>query len=234
MKKLINIYFFGLIFLIISCKSRTQSQDVSILLDQTEDYFIYPTLDELREISILTKSDKNSELIRLKTINETGFNIFSEISIPAVTSEFFNNDFKRKAELKNYFLDINEGIEDFNLRKKEAKGSFIYKVIVEELIRLSASGANYKKLIIVSDCMENSSLSNFYNSDIFIQLSQDPNRLMEKFQKMYPLPNMSDIEVILIYQPRNRLEGEKFEIVSNFYKQLFKEHGCTLNAMSNL
>lgn len=234
MKKFQNLYLLVIIILICSCKTRTQSQDVSILLDQTEDFFIYPTLDELRGISLLTKSDKNSELIRIKTINETGFNIYSDIRISGITNEYFNNDFKRKSELKKYFLNINEKIEEFNSKKKESNGSIIYKVIVEELTRLSYSNANHKKLIIVSDCMENSPLSNFYNPDTFNKLSHNSSELLDDFEKMYHMPNISDIEVILINKPRDRVEGQKFEIVSNFYKQIFEKHGGKLCVVTNL
>lgn len=217
-----------------SCGYEPITQEISVVSDQTEKYFEHISFDEFKGISILSENINNGECIRIQPITEMGFHAVNECCIAPVNNPLFGNEHNRKKEIENYFTEIEKIFAETATGKSEKEGSVIFKVLADELNRLSQSTADTKILIAVTDGMENSALANFYDPSTFNQLQNNPNLLREKFQKKYPLPDLTGIDIDIIYKPTNREDSEKFEIVSGFYKSLFESFGAYVTVRGSL
>lgn len=101
--------------------------------------------------------------------------------------------------------------------RAKRNGSVIFKILSEELNRLNKSDADSKVLIINSDLMENSFID-FTNSVNANRIKKTPNEIEEQLIEKYPLGDLKDINIYIIYKPLNKWDSERFEIVSGFYK----------------
>jgi hypothetical protein len=217
-----------------SCGYEIVTQEISVVSDQTEEYFTHISFSEFKEISTLSENINNGECIRIQPITEMGFHEVNECSIAPVIKPLFGNEHNRKKEIESYFAKIEKIFFEIDSGKSEKDGSVIFKVLADELNRLSQSTADTKILIAVTEGMENSALANFYDPSIFNQLQNNPNLMREKFLKKYPLPDLSGIEIYFIYKPISREDSEKFEIVSGFYKSLFESLGAYVTVRGSL
>lgn len=217
----------------LSCNNKPYSQDISILADQTEEYFKHFTVDEIRKVSMLKVSENNSEYFRIQPLTESGFNEVKSFKLDPVISLLMGNDYERENEIRNYFSSIDSAFTELRAGRQERLGSVIYKIMSEELNRLSESKADKRILIINSDLMEKSFI-NFYDSTIFYRIKNTPDQLQKTLLKKYPLNDLSGIEVWIIYKPINKTDSEKFEIISDFYKLLLKSCGANVNVRGNL
>ncbi len=217
-----------------SCGSETITQDTSILLDQTEDYFIHISFDEFMAISVTAENINNGERARIQPITESGFHAVEEFEIEKVENTLLGNDYRRKKEIESYFEKIKKSLAQLDSGKSNKDGSVIFKSMVEELNRLSLSKAEIKQLIVCTDGIENSSLANFYDPATFRLLENNPEILQKQFIEKYPLQDLSGIHIYIIYKPLNRTDSERFEIVSNFYKSLFESYGANVTISGSL
>lgn len=217
-----------------SCGHKPVTQEISVVSDQTEEYLVHISFNEFKGISTLSENINNGECIRIQPITEMGFHAINECSIASVNNPLFGNEHNRKKEIEEYFAKIEKIFAEIDSGKSEKEGSVIFKVIADELNRLSQSTAATKILIAVTDGMENSALANFYDPATFLQLQNNSKLLREKFLKKYPLQDLTGIEIYIIYKPINREDSEKFEIVSGFFKSLFESFGAHVTVSGSL
>lgn len=217
-----------------SCGHDPVTQEISVVSDKTEDYFVYISFDDFKEISIVSENGNNGECIRIQPITEMGFHEVNELNIAPVNNPVLGNEHNRIKEIEEYFAKIEKIFAKIDTGKSEKEGSVIFKVIADELNRLSRSTADTKILIAVTDGMENSALANFYDPGTFLQIQNNPELLREKYLKKYSLLDLTGIDIYLIYTPLNREDSERFEIVSAFYKSIFESFGAQITVGGSL
>lgn len=216
-----------------ACTTKPYSQEISIIVDQTETYFRHFTLDELRKVSAITCSENNGEHISFHPITEFGFNEEKSFKLDPVENLLMGNDFEREREVLEYFSGIDSTVTEFKNGKEERIGSVIYKILAEELNRLNESMADKRILIINSDLMEKSFID-FYSYATFSELQRNPEKIQKVLLEKYTLKDLTGIEVYIIYMPIDKSDSEKFEIVSDFYKVLLQSHGAKVNVKGSL
>jgi hypothetical protein len=216
------------------CDEESRTQDITIINDQTEIYFNGVSFDDYKRVSILSSNLNNGEHLHLGNFTETGFNKFYDFQIEVIENPLNGNDYLRKQEIDSFYANVLEAFLALDSTGKEQKGSVIYKVIAEELNRLSESKANEKILIINSDLYEKSSLADFYLTDTLASIVKHPETMMRVFQDKYPLKNLQGIKVYIIYEPLNQEDSNKFELVSGFYKNLLTSRGAVVSIQGSL
>lgn len=216
-----------------ACEAEPITQDLSVLLDQTEEHFTHVTVDDIAKKSVITESIANGESIRILSITELGFNTVEVFKIGAVTNVLLDNDFERDGLVTKYFTDIDSVLTGLQSERRERTGSVIYKILAGELNRLSASSADRKLLIINSDLMEKSFI-NFYSTTIFNQTKNEPAKIMDTLIKRYPLKSLQGIEIYIVYKPTDKSDSERFEIISGFYENFLESLGAKVFVGSDL
>ncbi len=220
------VYFSG-------CKSEPVTQDVSIVLDETEEYFTHISIEQFKEISALTENKSYGESVRIQPITEFGLNDIKSFKIDPVPNKLLGNDYTKKAELNNYYSEIEKTLTELHKGKHERTGSVIYKIMSEELNRLSDSKADRKVLIINSDLMEKSFVD-FYSAVNFNQLRAQQEKMQSVLIEQYPLKKLNGIEIHIVYSPLDKSDNARFEIISGFYKNWFENLGARVFIQSNL
>ena len=90
---LIPILFTASVFL--SCSNNKTSQEIYVMLDQTELYFNHLTIDQIKDFSTLKKDVDRGEIIHVQGITELRRTDKATISIPYYNS-ILGNEIKRK------------------------------------------------------------------------------------------------------------------------------------------
>jgi hypothetical protein len=216
-----------------SCNPKPISKDTSIVLDLTSVHFSHILLNDFKKKSIISKNVNNSEAMRIQGITEFGFNEVKSFMVDSVSSTLLSNDYERKHNIKNYYSNIDSALLELSNNKEERVGSVIFKIISEELNILSKSKANKKMLIINTDLMEKSFID-FYAQDIFNEIVNQPTHIQNLLIGKYPLNKLNGIEIYILYKPIDKMDSERFEIVSDFYKLLFESYGAHVFIGSNL
>lgn len=217
----------------LSCNPKPISQDISIVLDLTSANFSHILLNDFIKKSIISKNVNNSEAVRLQGITEFGFNEVKSFMIDSVSSNLLSNDYERKHEIKKYNSNIDSVLLELGKSKKERAGSVIFKILSEELNILSKSKADKRILVINTDLMEKSFID-FYDQDIFNEIVNQPKHIQNLLIEKYPLNKLSGIEIYILYKPIDKIDSERFEIVSDFYKIFLESYGAHVSIGSNL
>lgn len=224
MKKLVKLLGIAFYFsLCLSCRTNSKTQELSIVVDDTEKYFPHFSINEVRKISCISRNEWNGEKIRINCITELGFNKVRNFSIDKVDNRLYANEFDRRQDTARYFNNIDSVIAEFSHDRQTRNGSVIYKTVAEELDRLSKSKADKKVMVINSDMFENSWIS-FYNPTTMDSLRFGSKEMERTFYNMYPFGDLTNVDIYLIYQPQNVEDSKRFEIVSGFYKSFFERH----------
>ena len=216
-----------------SCNPKPISQDISIVLDLTSANFSHISLNDFKKKSIISKDVNNSEAVRIQGITEFGFNEVKSFMLDSVSSALLSNDYERKHEIKKYYSNIDSELLELSKNKKERVGSVIFKIISEELNILSKSKADKRMLVINTDLMEKSFID-FYDQEIFNELVNQPKHIQNLLIEKYPLNKLNGIEIYILYKPIDKMDSERFEIVSDFYKMLLESYGANVFIGSNL
>ncbi|HRF75744.1 MAG TPA: hypothetical protein PLJ00_03295 [Chitinophagales bacterium] len=216
-----------------ACEAEPITQDISILLDQTEEHFTHVSVEDIAKKSVITESITNGESIRILSITELGFNAVSVFRMDVVTNVLLDNDFERDSLVVTYFTDIDSALSGLLLERRERTGSVICKILAGELNRLSASSVDRKLLIINSDLMEKSFID-FYSTTIFNQIKNEPAKIMDTLIKRYPLKSLQGIEIYIVYKPTDKSDSERFEIISGFYENFLESLGAKVFVGSDL
>ena len=233
----IDKYIYALLIIsavhISSCNPKPISQDISIVLDLTSANFSHISLNDFKKKSIISKDVSNSEAVRIQGITEFGFNEVKSFMLDSVSSALLSNDYERKHEIKKYYSNIDSELLELSKNKKERVGSVIFKIISEELNILSKSKADKRMLVINTDLMEKSFID-FYDQEIFNELVNQPKHIQNLLIEKYPLNKLNGIEIYILYKPIDKMDSERFEIVSDFYKMLLESYGANVFIGSNL
>lgn len=216
------------------CGKVPQSSMQTIILDNTEETYVHITFEELKGISALKDNLSNGEVIRLLPITEFNYPVVVQHQLEPVGSQLLGNEVRRGQEVKTYWEEIEADLHEISGGKKARNSSVIFPVIFRELEQLSQSDALTKRLIVYSDLMEKSEVADFYSGSQFKQIAEHPDKFIQEIEAKHPLPDLTGIEVYLVYQPANDLDNIRFEITSRLYKTLLETKGAKVHISANL
>lgn len=200
----------------------------TIIHDQTEEYFRYPSFKEFVETSGLSENINNGEIVKLVPIVESGFVKTFEYTIKPIIHPIFSNEPTRGDDVDSFFSTIQPAWNEMDSGKEDKNGSAIFKAIVEEANRMHSLEADIKQMYIITDGMENSALASFYDSRTFEMIECLSDTLIRQFITKYPLSDLTGIDMYFMYTPLDRSDGERYEVVFAFYKKLFEEYGANV------
>ena len=106
--------------------------------------------------------------------------------------------------------------------------SIIYRNIARECSLLSKSNARNRYLIIFSDFLEHSEIS-FYDSRTIEILKADPEAMQRRLEATEPMPDISGMNVWLIFSAGTYEENSRYMTVARFYRHLLESHGGTVH-----
>lgn len=233
----IDIHIYALLILsavlFSSCNPKPITQEISIVLDLISTNFSHISLNDFKKKSIISKNVNNSEAVRIQGITEFGFNQIKSFMLDSVSIALLSNDYERKHEIKKYYTNIDSALLELSKNKKERVGSVIFKILSEELNILSKSKADKRILVINTDLMEKSFID-FYDQDIFNEIVNQPKHIQNLLIEKYPMNKLKGIEIYILYKPIDKIDNERFEIVSDFYKIFLESYGAHVSIGSNL
>lgn len=216
-----------------SCENKSKAHDQVIAIDLTEDRFKGISSSTFKKLSALTKNSMNGESTRLVPITELGFNKTYDISIQKDTSLLMGNDFERADLVNDYFSQVDTSLKLLMRDKHDRSGSVIFKVLVEELNKLSESKADLRTAIFNTDLMENSFI-NFYDTAMMNLIKFQPDKIKAKLLKRYPLKRLNGIEIYFVYLPKDVPDSIRYEDLSLFYKRMFESFGAKVHIVGTI
>lgn len=224
------IFIFGLTFL--SCKDQIPTQEIYVMLDQTETYFNHLSIDQIRNISVLKNNINQGEIIHIQGITELSRTDIARISIQSF-NPLLGNEIERKNHVDQYFSRIDSVLNLMQARRAQRDGSSILIPLFDNLNALSESIAQSRKLIINSDLYENMlNIDPDYNLYELIQLDKD--KTSSEFLNRIPLKDLKGIEIIILYLPTDKLDDSKFEMLSVFYKSMLESRGAKVKITGSI
>lgn len=230
-------YFFTLLIFsavcFSSCDEKPKVHSLTIVSDLTEDHFKGIAISEFKKVSALTKNSMNGELARMIPITELGFNQSYEVAIQKDSSLLMGNDYERTDLVNGYFSKIDSCLKILIGEKHARSGSVIFKVLTEELNRLSESTADSKTAIFNTDFIEKSFI-NFYDTATMNAIRKHPDTIKQKLLKRYPLKRLKGVEIYFAYLPKDIQDSERYEVLSQFYKKMFESFGAKVHIVGTI
>jgi hypothetical protein len=206
--------------------------EITIMVDNTEEsgnrYELAPK-EELWKLLMPENQKYRSGIINWVQINNVSLNQQKTIEIPKENDEATRLQQKRVRE--KFMKSLDSAYKYFLAPSVGTKSSAIYRCVCRELKQLNSSTANHKILIILSDMIEFSSDADFYHVT--------PNSvsiLVDKLnQTGISLPNNpKNMEVIILFQPKNEIMDAKFNNAMLVWGKLFTDHNISFTIKSNL
>ncbi len=239
--KMKGLPFYIIIIAIISsallfsaCNSGQTISEQSVLIDQTEDTFLVkPDQSHHKNLFELKDDLWSGKRFRVIAINDVDFNpVFQAEILPAC--EYLSNYYKRKRELTNFYVEVDSALGKVLENSAGKTSSSIYIPLTMELNRLFQSKADEKTLVIYSDLMEHTSLISFYEKAVLKLMNTNPDSLRKILEQEGNLPDLSSIQIHIVYQPRDANESAVFRQVADFYQDWFESKGAKVNIGANL
>jgi len=216
-----------------SCGEKLITHDLTVISDLTEAHFKGFTLSEIRKVSAVSQNSLNGESVRIISITELGFNKTYEYSIKKDSSLLMGNDYERTDFINLYLSQIDTSLKNIQSEKKIRSGSVIFKVMSEELNRLSNSKSDRRTFLINTDFMEMSFI-NFYDTEVLNTILEHPETVKSILLKKYPLELLNSIDIFFVYLPKDKTDSNRYEIVSEFYKKMFESFGARVHIVGSI
>jgi len=225
----------GALTLLYSCNSTNEYKVIaSLMIDKTEVFLLaQPDADAIKQLLPADKDNWQGYRFRQQIISDVNDNpIYQEDLAPSC--EYLSNIYDKTDEVQKFFLGIDTALQKTKSVSLGKTRSSIYAPMVKELNHLAESEAKHKVLVIYSDMMENSYLSNFYEKSIIKELQNTPEEIQQQFEKAVSIGDLKGIEIYIIYQASNNEESRVFTIVSKFYKKLLEDKGAKVSITANI
>ncbi|MBK7233821.1 MAG: hypothetical protein IPH93_16560 [Saprospiraceae bacterium] len=219
--------------MLLSCNGNEITQSITFIPDLTEDYFTGFTGKDIRKMSSITSNSNNGENLRIVPVTDIGFNQSFELQLPKIDNILMSNNYNRVYETSDYFKQVDSVLLKFMTDTITRNSSVIFKILSEELNSLSESLSDRKLLVTNTDFMEKSFI-NFYETGSLQFIQEKPKALDSILLQKYPLNDLSGIEVIFVYLPLNRIDSERCEIISGFYKRLLESKNARVKIVGSL
>jgi hypothetical protein len=225
--------FISLFF--ISCNTcERKSSEISILHDWTEVQLAKPSHDEIISLFGLDSNKWNAAVLHYTFLTDVSYNRQTTISLADGGSRLLSSSFTRDKEVQRFTDSIRTFFQSIEKDTAGRPHSSIYLPLVSELTRLAASPAITKILLVYSDLMENENSLSFYDKKTLSLMRTDSSQVIKMLEAKAQLPDLTGIEIHLIFQPENATQDERFQLVSGFYASLLESHGASVTIAANV
>ena len=82
--------------------------------------------------------------------------------------------------------------------------------------------------------MENDLQESLYSKEQLKQLKNSPEVFREKLESRKSLPDLSGIEIHIVFLPKDKEDDNEFQIVSDFYRKMLEAKGARVFISANL
>jgi len=225
--KSFNKFLSFVVCLMLGCNSNPVQnvRSITLLIDKT-DPAPGPKAADITDQLRLNENLWQGMTIKIASISDRDLNDSKSIVLQP-EDKWTNNITIRQAEINHFTKELGTALNEGN-PTKALDHSIIYRNILNELNALSTSQAKERYLAIYSDLMENSDID-FYKGDTFQLLRKSPNKITKQLEQSGQLPNLSGIEIWLIYSPQTYEANNTYMVVARFYKHLLESHGATVH-----
>jgi hypothetical protein len=217
-----------------SCSSDAiDGKTVSVLRDITETTFLaQPDYKSIAPTLGLEENIWRSSTFRYGTLSSLQHTKRMEYSLNGEWS-LLGNEIERRGKVKTFLNDVKNSLQ-VSTDSTEHKFSSIWLPIVEEIALLQNKPSGI--LFIFSDIAENSEL--FYSISKSEQklLENSPDEVKQRFLNaaLKIRDGMGNVEVVIVYQPKNRIEDSYFSLMKGLYSDIFDELSIPVTFVTNL
>lgn len=226
MNKLIYLAVYAV--LAAGCTQQYSSQgnydiEMAVLIDVTDHHLIYPDANTLLEFAGITTDTYKGINITLTTITDGDYTETATCKLPYENSLMANKD-RRKQKVMQFSKELSSQLTRLTKRDsiKKAK-SIVFRTCARALNTLSKNSAPHKVCIIYSDLSEHSNVS-FYDPETQEKLDKDPIAIATVLERQYPLEDLNNISVFLVYKAPTYSENEAYIKRSQVFEHIFKNH----------
>ncbi len=208
--------------------------EYAVLIDETDSSFAVPDISQVI-IDLGLDTDMWAGInFSLARITDVSYVPYSSIVLGKGGNRLASNQYARKREVIAFKTRLSELLDSVKNDTPGKPNSSVYLPLVNELTRLANSNAERKVFSVFSDLMENRPSLSFYNPQTFALLHSNPAVIEAKLFSHAKLPDLTGIEVRLIYQAQDAKDDAVFQIVSDFYKKLLESKGAKVTISANL
>ena len=211
-----------------------KTTEISVLRDVTDKHLAQPNADEIIKLFDLTGLHKwNGAIFRFSNVSDITYSPVSETKVEP-NYEWSSNEIERVKEIQTFNETISEIIGQSKNDSIGRDHSSVFLPIFHALQRLSESKSYRRVLIVYSDLLENNMDVSLYEGGMVnvAQLNKDSLGLIIQNEPL--LPNLTGIEVYLIYQAADAEKDKEYRIISDFYKSLLENKGAKVVISGNL
>lgn len=216
------------------CDPQNKLIKISVLQDLTEVQIAQPSADEIIALFDLDSNKWNAAVFRFALLTDVSYNRQTTISLADGGSRLLSSSFTRDKDVQRFIDSIRTFFQSIEEDTAGRPHSSIYLPLVSELTRLATSPATSKILLVYSDLMENEMSLSFYDKKIQSLMRTDSAQIIAMLEAKATLPDLTGIEVHLIFQPKDAAQDELFQLVSVFYASLLESHGATVKIAANV
>lgn len=220
---------------VIGCISENRpTAEFAVLIDETDSSFAVPDAKQVITTIGLDTDMWTGVNFNLARITDVSYVPHSRIVLSKGGNRLASNQYARKREMATFEMKLTELLDSVKNDEPGKPNSSVFFPLVNELVRLASSEADKKMLIVYSDLRENRPSLSFYDPETFALLQSDPGKIETKLFAEAKLPDVTGIEVLLIYHPRNAEDDATFRVVSGFYKTLLESKGAKVTISASL
>lgn len=206
---------------------------VGIYIDQTDSFNRAVTARDILAILNPNKYLWGEINVHLTTVTD---NNYEEVSVVTLQSKnmLFSNPYSRKEEITVFGDSLTNALFQIRAKPIGRPNTILYEPIVREANRLARTKAERKYLIVESDLSEHSPLFSVYSPKDSLLLETNMDSVSRRLQNEWGLSDLSGLQVFLVYQPKGRLDNERFFLMSALLKKIFEQAGATVTIGANL
>lgn len=209
------------------------STAVSVVGDISDPGLIHVSPQEITSLySLHDNTLYNGYIYRMHFIGATDNPITQHKVEPA--SWLWGSEYERIAKLRAFRTQITNEITKLEQQEFERQtNSRILQTLRTEMEYMAQVKAKEKKIVLLSDLYENDSY-NMYEPSALRLAEADPEAVAAKLDEIVPLPDVPNLVVFIVFQPKTHEAQVKFEIAAKVFTILLQKHGATVKVAPNL
>lgn len=193
----------------------------SILYDITDPLLAVPDADELVPAMDIADPDKTL-VVRYANLTDVDYNKVRELVRPQRQTGLLANEVSEKKRQRQFKKDVRVLFGERDSLEPAPHSSVFLPIISELRYLASLPRKHTKHVIIYSNLIENSDLISFYRPQGIYLLDHRPEILLERYmEKTQGLPPISNINVQIIFIPRDQAENVRFRNIAGLYQKVF-------------
>jgi hypothetical protein len=202
--------------------------DMAIIRDITDPMVAVPNVEDITAPLGLKANPWQSIRIHVTTISDKDINDVSVVTLEA-ENRWTGNITLRKATIEQFKKRLAQCLAI--TPNKTLPYSIVYRAVARQANSLAISTARKRYLLVYSDLRENSNL-NFYNPETVELVCRNPALVAKKLTDNKALPDLSGVQVYLLYSPASYRQNEVYMPIAHLYEQIYTAHHALLYIQS--